>query len=109
MKKEHAIICIQSCIRGYLQRCYFEKIKNQIKSPIDHETAAIIIQKCYRGFFVRKAFYRYRQRLNTQILCFLQQIELISIDFFTKIVKTNYSVSYKPIENLSNNNSFFTK
>ena len=63
-----------------------------------HEMAATVIQKCYRGFLVRKAFLLYRQRLNTQILCFLQQIELISTDFFTKIVKTNYCVPFKPVD-----------
>lgn len=57
-----------------------------------------MIQKCVRGFLVRKAYQRFRQRLDTQILCFLQQIEMLSQDFFTKIVKTNYSVPYKPLE-----------
>jgi len=103
--KERAIICIQSCIRGYLQRCYLKRInKKKSKPTFAYETAAIIIQKCYRGFFVRKAFYRYRQRLNTQILCFLQQIELISNDFFTKIVRTNYCVPFKSLDIPSINN-----
>ena len=68
------------------------------------KTAATIIQKCYRGFMVRKAYSLYRQRLSTQILCFLQQIELISNDFFTKIVKTNYCVPIKAIESSPINN-----
>jgi hypothetical protein len=47
---------------------------------------------------IRKAYNLYRYRFNSQILCFLQQIELISNDFFTKIVKTNYCVPFKSIE-----------
>ena len=68
-----------------------------------YERAATAIQKCYRGFVVRKAYQLYRQRLNTQILCFLQQIELISNDFFTKIIKTNYSVSFKCMDSSAPN------
>ena len=62
--------------------------------------AAAIIQKCYRGFRFRRVFGHYRQRLDTQMLCFLQQIEFINNDFFTKIVRTNYCVSLKAIESL---------
>ena len=99
LKKEKAAVCIQSCLRGYFQRCYLKRInKKKIKSTFAYETAAMVIQKCYRGFIVRKAYSFYRQRFNTQILCFLQQIELISNDFFTKIVKTNYCVPVKSIE-----------
>jgi hypothetical protein len=35
------------------------------------------------------------------MLCFLQQIELINNDFFTKIVRTNYCVSLKSIESIN--------
>ena len=107
LKKERAAIFIQSCVRGYLQRSYCKRInKTKFQSTFAHETAATIIQKCYRGFIVRKAYYFFQQRLNTQILCFLQQIELISNDFFTKIVKTNYCVPFKSIEPLSINISY---
>jgi hypothetical protein len=62
---------------------------------------------------VRKAYYLYRQRFGTQIRCFLQQIELISSDFFTKIVKTNYCVPLKAIEppstNISHPNKYAQK
>ncbi|CAF4394564.1 unnamed protein product [Rotaria socialis] len=99
LTKEKAIIHIQSCIRGYLQRYRFRRMKNRKpKATKSYETAAAIIQKCYRGFVVRKAYHIYRQRLNTQILCFLQHIELISNEFFTKTVKTNYSVPFKNLE-----------
>jgi hypothetical protein len=94
--KEEAVICIQSCIRGYLHRRY------SLKKPLTDETAAIIIQKSYRGFRFRKSFYLYKQRLSTQMLCFLQQIDLINNDFFTKIVRTNYCVSSKSIESTIN-------
>lgn len=114
MKKERAAICIQSHIRGYLQRRRFRKLKQlKAKLPLTGETAATIIQKCYRGFMVRKAYYLYRQRLSTQILCFLQQIELISNDFFIKTVKTNYSVGFKNIEprtiNVSHHKKYLQK
>lgn len=99
MSKEKAIIYIQSCIRGYLQRCRFQRMKYRKSKPISsYEIAATVIQKCYRGFAVRKAYFLYRQRLNTQILCFLQQIELISNEFFNKTVKTNFSVASKNVE-----------
>ena len=102
--KQKAVISIQSCIRGYLQRCQLKQTNRiKSKSTVSYEIAATIIQKCYRGFLVRKAYYLYRQRLHTQILCFLQQIELISNDFFNKTVKTNYSVSLKSIESYSIN------
>ncbi|CAF4483567.1 unnamed protein product [Rotaria sp. Silwood1] len=104
LKKDKAAIYIQSCIRGYLQRCHIKQIdKLKSKVTLSYETAATIIQKCFRGYLTRKAYYLYRQRLHTQILCFLQQIELISNDFFTKIVKTNYSVPFKTIESRSIN------
>ncbi|CAF2938413.1 unnamed protein product [Rotaria sp. Silwood2] len=110
LKKDKAAIYIQSCIRGYLQRCHIKQI-NQLKpkKTLSYETAATTIQKCFRGFIIRKAYYLYRQRLHTQILCFLQQIELISNDFFTKIVKTNYSVPFKTIETRSINISYHKK
>ncbi|CAF2375092.1 unnamed protein product [Rotaria sp. Silwood2] len=98
--KEKAIICIQSCIRGYLQRRYFTQL---IKKPLTKETAAIIIQKYYRGYIFRKAYYMYKQRLTILMLCFLQQIELLNNDFFTKTVRTNYCVSLKSIETITNN------
>ena len=112
--KQKAAISIQSCIRGYLQRCQLKQTSRmKSKLTLSYENAVTIIQKCYRGFLVRKAYYFYRQRLRTQILCFLQQIELISNDFFTKTVKTNYSVSLKSIEshsiNLSQNNKYMQK
>ncbi len=94
--KEKAAICIQSYIRGYLQRRYFHQLT---KEPLTYETAAIIIQKYYRAFRFRKGFHHYKQRLNTQMLCFLQQIELINNDFFTKVVRTNYCVASKSILN----------
>ncbi|CAF3490687.1 unnamed protein product [Adineta steineri] len=114
IKKEKAVVCIQSCLRGYLQR-YIMKRKNKKKliSPSNFDIAATIIQKCYRGFIVRKAFFLYQQRLSTQILCFLQQIELISNDFFTKIVKTNYCAPFKSIDclpiNSFHNNKYVQK
>ncbi|CAF1008646.1 unnamed protein product [Rotaria sordida] len=110
LKKDKATIYIQSCIRGYLQRCHIKKI-NKLKPNItlSYEIAATTIQKCFRGFIIRKAYYLYRQRLHTQILCFLQQIELISNDFFTKVVKTNYSVPFKTIESCSINISHHKK
>lgn len=95
--KEKAIICIQSYIRCYIQRCQL------IKKPRTYETAAIIIQKSYRGFRFRKAYFHYKQRLNVQMLCFLQQIELINNDFFTKVVRTNYCVPLKSIESTKTN------
>ena len=70
------------------------------QQPLTYETAAIIIQKSYRGFFFRKTFRQYKQRLHIQMLCFLQQIELINNDFFTKIVRTNYCVPFKSIESI---------
>jgi hypothetical protein len=98
--KEKAIISIQSCIRGYLQRRHSLKLKHK---PLTYETAAILIQKSYRGFRFRKFFHLYKQRLNMQMLCFLQQIELINNDFFTKVVRTNYCVPFKSIESTTNN------
>lgn len=101
-QRERATTFIQACVRGYLQRCYLKRMKRKAwPSSFAHEFAATVIQKCYRGFIVRKAFQLYRQRLNTQILCFLQQIELISNDFFTKIVKTNYCVPFKSVDTRS--------
>lgn len=44
----------------------------------------------------------YKQRLNIQMLCFLQQLELINNDFFTKTVRTNYCVPLKSIESTTN-------
>jgi len=58
----------------------------------------LIIQKAYRGYAFRKTFHLYKQRLNVQTLCFLQQIELINNDFCTKIIRTNYSVPLKALE-----------
>ena len=95
MDAEQAAICIQSHIRGYLQR------RRLMKEPLTYETATVIIQKCYRGYFFRKTFALYKQRLNIQMLCFLQQIDLINNDFFTKIVRTNYCVPMKSIESTS--------
>ena len=99
--KEQAAICIQSYIRSYLKRLHSHQLK---RKPLTYETAAIIIQKYYRGFHFRKTFQIYKQRLNIQMLCFLQQIELISNDFFTKNVRTNYCVPLKSIESTSQNN-----
>jgi len=98
--KEQAAICIQSYIRGYLERLHSRQLK---RKPLTYETAAIIIQKSYRGFHFRKTFQIYKQRLNIQMLCFIQQIELISNDFFTKIVRTNYCVPLKSIESTTTN------
>ena len=92
MNPEQAAICIQSCIRGYFQRVRMKK------EPLTYEKAATIIQKFYRGFFFRKTLSLYKQRFNIQMLCFLQQLELINNDFFTKIVRTNYCVPLKSIE-----------
>ncbi len=89
------MICIQSCIRGYLQR------RQLMIKPLTCEEAAVIIQKSYRGFRCRKTFHLYQQRLNIQMLCFIQQIELINNDFFTKIVRTNYCVPLKSIETIN--------
>lgn len=97
--EEKAAICIQSYIRGYLQRRRFQQLKYE---PLTYEQAAIIIQKFYRAYYFRKTFQMYKQRLNIQMLCFLQQIELINNDFFTKIVRTNYCVSLKSIETTIN-------
>ena len=99
-------------MRGYIQRAASRRIhRKKIPSTFATETAAIVIQKCVRGFLVRKAYHRFRQRLDTQILCFLQQIELLSQDFFTKIVKTNYSISFKNLEisALKNPNRYMQK
>jgi hypothetical protein len=62
-----------------------------------YETAAIVIQKCFRGFIIRKAYQLYRQRLHTQFQCFFQQIELISNEFFTRVVKTNFCTPMKSV------------
>lgn len=74
-----------------------------------YDVAATIIQKCVRGFLVRKAFHRFEQRLNSQILCFLQQIDLISNEFFNKIVKTNYFVPTKHLETSSSINNKYAQ
>ncbi|CAF3464524.1 unnamed protein product [Rotaria socialis] len=51
LTKEKAIIHIQSCIRGYLQRYRFRRMKNRKpKATKSYETAAAIIQKCYRAY-----------------------------------------------------------
>ncbi|UJR10380.1 hypothetical protein I4U23_014585 [Adineta vaga] len=99
--RESAIILIQSCIRGYLQRRHFHQ---SLKEPLTRETAAIRIQKAYRGYRYRKSFYLYVQRLNNQMFCFLQQIELINNDFFMKTVRTNYCVPIKSITTSQTNN-----
>ncbi|CAF1085415.1 unnamed protein product [Adineta ricciae] len=101
---EKAIILVQAYIRGYLQRRQFQQ---SLKKPLTPEIAAIRIQKSYRGFRFRKVFHLYEQRLNTQILCFLQQIELINNDFFIKIVRTNYCVPMKSIMTSQINNKHF--
>jgi hypothetical protein len=98
--QEKAVICIQSYIRGYIQRYHFRRLINK---PQTSEVAAIIIQKCYRGFRFRKAYFHYKQRISTQMLCFLQQIELINNDFYIKVVRTNYCVPFKSIELTTNN------
>ncbi|CAF0769334.1 unnamed protein product [Didymodactylos carnosus] len=90
-----AVLRIQSCFRGYLQRNKYYRKENI--------HAAIIIQKTYRMHVVRKAFNELlmdKQRLQTQILCFLQQIELINSEFYSKIVKSNFNAMVK-----SNNNN----
>jgi hypothetical protein len=97
--QEKAAICIQSFIRGYLQRRHFYQLR---KKPLTYETAAIRIQKYYRGFLFRKTLQLYKQRLNIQMLCFLQQVELINNDLFTKVVRTNYCVPSKSIESTTN-------
>lgn len=94
-----AVVCIQSCIRGHLQR---HQVRRWMQQPRTEEEAAIIIQKSYRGFRFRKTFSLYKQRLDIQTLCFLQQVELINHDFYTKIVRTNYCVPIKSIDSLPN-------
>ena len=73
-------------------------MRRRAKKPTTDEDAALIIQKSFRGFRCRKSFSVYKQRLDVQTLCFLQQIELINQDFYTKIVRTNYCVPMKSIE-----------
>ncbi|CAF1580482.1 unnamed protein product [Adineta ricciae] len=114
LKRDKAIVFIQSCVRGYIQRNRFKRMnRNKFKPTNAYESAAIAIQKYYRGFIVRKAYSLYRQRLQTQILCFLQQVELTSNDFFTRIVKTNYCVPTKSMEssliNQCNYNKYMQK
>lgn len=94
-----AVVCIQSCIRGHLQR---HQVRRWMQQPRTEEEAAIIIQKSYRAFRFRKTFSLYKQRLDIQTLCFLQQVELINHDFYTKIVRTNYCVPIKSIDSLPN-------
>ncbi|CAF1653884.1 unnamed protein product [Rotaria magnacalcarata] len=98
--REQAAICIQSCIRGYIQRRHYLTLT---RKPLTELTAAIVIQKCYRGFHFRKACSLYKQRLNIQMLCFLQQVELLNNDFFIKTVRTNYCVPLKSIESMTHN------
>ena len=97
--KEKAAICIQSCVRGYFQRRYSYHLT---KKYLTRKKVAIIIQKYYRGFLFRKALNLYKQRLNTQMLCFLQHIELLNNDFFMKIVRTNYCVPLKSVDTKTN-------
>ena len=94
-----AVLCIQSCVRGYLQR---HQVQRWMRQPLTEEAAAIIIQKSYRGYRFRKTFSLYKQRLDVQTLCFLQQVELLNHDFYTKIVRTNYCVPIKSIDSLPN-------
>lgn len=96
--KENAVIRIQSCIRGYLQRIRYLQL---MKKPLNKEAAGLVIQKCYRGFAFRKALSIHKQRFNIQVLCFLQQVELLNNDFFTKVVRTNYCVPLKSIETVT--------
>lgn len=93
LQVERSIVRIQSAIRTFLQR-------QSMKKPLNEDEAALIIQKTFRGFRFRKTFFLYKQRLEVQTLCFLQQIDLINQDFYTKIVRTNYCVAMKSIETL---------
>jgi len=97
-------------LRGYFQRRRIRGLNPRKSNPLyGYDAAATIIQKCVRGFLVRKSFHRFEQRLNTQILCFLQQIDLISSEFFNKIVKTNYFVPTKSLETSSFNHKYAQK
>jgi hypothetical protein len=91
------IVCIQSCVRGFLQRQRYRQLTSK---PRTNDAAARIIQKSFRGYRSRKVLSNYKQRLHMQTHCFLQQIEFVNHDFYTRHVRTNYCVTRKSIDSL---------